>query len=85
MLSAVSVPVKHSFFRQPAYGLGVMIDRRSRYGVMAGHGGGGPGYSAGALHIPDAHGRRITSIALANCDQGDTGLMLAYELAMAVA
>lgn len=85
MLQAVDVPVQHPFFRQPGYGLGLMIDQGSRYGVLAGHGGGGPGYAAGALHLPDAGGRRITCAALANSDQGDAGLRAAFELAMLAA
>ena len=83
MLEAVRVPIVHPLFQQPAYGLGLMIDRGSRFGLVAGHSGEGPGYSAGALHFPDAHGRRITSVALANYDQDNTGLLLAYELAAA--
>lgn len=85
MLQAVDVPVQHPFFRQPGYGLGLMIDQGSRYGILAGHGGGGPGYAAGALHVPDAGGRRITCAALANTDQGDAGLRAAFDLAMLAA
>jgi D-alanyl-D-alanine carboxypeptidase len=85
MLEAIPVQVKHSLFQQPGYGLGVMIDTASRFGIMAGHGGGGPGYSAGFVHLPDVHGRRITAAALANCDQSDLGLQVAFELAESVA
>jgi D-alanyl-D-alanine carboxypeptidase len=81
MLTAIPVPVKHPLFQQPGYGLGVMVDTGSRWGLMAGHGGGGPGYSAGVIHLPDVHGRRITSAALANSDQSDLGLQVAFELA----
>lgn len=85
MLQAVDVPVQHPFFRRPGYGLGLMIDQGWRYGVLAGHGGGGPGYAAGALHAPDALGRRITCAALANSDQGDAGLRAAFDLIMLAA
>lgn len=85
MLEPVRVPVAHPLFRQPAYGLGLMIDPRSPHGLIAGHGGGGPGYSAGALHLPDVHGRSITSIALANRDQNDLGLHIAFTLATMLA
>jgi D-alanyl-D-alanine carboxypeptidase len=85
MLQAVDVPVRHPFFQRPGYGLGVMIDPVSRYGLMAGHGGGGPGYSAGVLHLPSANGRRITSAAFANSDAGDSGLPIAFRLAMLAA
>lgn len=80
MLTPVMVPVQHPLFQQPAYGLGLMIDPQSAYGVIAGHGGGGPGYSAGALHVPDAQGHTITSVALANRDQPDLGLGIAFTL-----
>ncbi|HEY0602259.1 MAG TPA: serine hydrolase domain-containing protein [Herpetosiphonaceae bacterium] len=80
MLTPVLVPHTHPLFRQPAYGLGLMIDPQSSYGVMAGHGGGGPGYSAGVLHVSDAHGHTITSVALANRDQPDLGLRIAFTL-----
>ena len=82
MLEPVNVQVEHPFFQQPAYGLGLMIDEGSRFGILAGNGGGGPGYSAGALTILDASGRRITSIALANSDCGDIGLQVAFSTAM---
>lgn len=80
MLTPVVVPHKHPLFRQPAYGLGLMIDPQSSYGVLAGHGGGGPGYSAGVLHVPNVHGHTITSVALANRDQPDLGLQIAFKL-----
>ena len=81
MLEPVEAQVEHPLFQEPAYGLGLMIDRGSRFGILAGHGGGGPGYSAGALTIPDACGRRITSVALANSDQDDLGLQIAHSMA----
>lgn len=37
------------FFEDPGYGLGVMTDARSPAGLVIGHGGGGPGYSAGVF------------------------------------
>lgn len=85
MFEAVPVPIEHPFFQQPAYGLGVMIDRQSRHGVIVGHGGGGPGYVAGALHLPNAHGRRITSVVLANRDHHDLALRTAFTLATTLA
>ncbi|GAC1355528.1 MAG: serine hydrolase domain-containing protein [Herpetosiphon sp.] len=85
MREPVLVPMTHPLFRQPAYGLGLMLDLRSRHGVIAGHGGGGPGYSAAALHVPDVHGRRITSIVLANRDQSDLSLRTAFTMAMMLA
>jgi D-alanyl-D-alanine carboxypeptidase len=80
MLTPVAVPVTHPFFRRPAYGLGVMLDSHSPWGVLAGHGGSGPGYDLGALHATDVGGSRVTAVALANRDVPDAGLRLAHDL-----
>lgn len=85
MLEPVDVPDSHPLFSQPAYGLGLMIDAASPFGVVAGHGGGGPGYSAGAIHLSNVNGQRVTSVALANSDRGDLGLRLAFALVEQVA
>jgi len=85
MLEAVDVPVQHPFFHRPAYGLGMMVDKEAEPGLIAGHGGGGPGYSAGALSLVDARGRRITSAVLANSDRDDLALRLAFDLLMQAA
>jgi D-alanyl-D-alanine carboxypeptidase len=79
MLDAVPVAVQHPLFREPAYGLGLMVDRASPYGILFGHGGGGPGYAIGAVCVPNADGRRITAVAMANRDQPDLGLRIAFE------
>ena len=81
MQTALDVPARHPQFQQPGYGLGLMIDQASPHGFVAGHGGGGPGYSTGALHFSNLHGHRLTSIALVNTDRGDLGLELASKLA----
>ena len=80
MLTPVIVPGEYAPFQEPAYGLGVMLDGRSSYGTVAGHGGGGPGYSIGAFHFENVWGRRVTSVALANGDAGDIGVELAFGL-----
>ena len=80
MLDPVLVPGRHPLFRQTAYGLGVMIDPESPYGAVVGHGGGGPGYSTAALTFPDVAGRQVISVALANRDQPDLGLTIAFDL-----
>ncbi|HET7037362.1 MAG TPA: serine hydrolase domain-containing protein [Thermomicrobiaceae bacterium] len=85
MLAPLPVPVRHPLFVQPAYGLGLMLDPGSPHGLVAGHGGGGPGYSAGLLHVPNIDGRRVTAAALVNRDVDDLGLRLAWLLAQAAA
>ncbi|CAN5765207.1 serine hydrolase domain-containing protein [soil metagenome] len=81
MLQPTLVPDDHPLFQQSAYGLGVMIDAESPYGLLTGHGGGGPGYSLAALHFSNVAGHRVTSVALANRDAGEIGLRIAFELA----
>jgi D-alanyl-D-alanine carboxypeptidase len=85
MAEPVLLPFAHPLFRQPAYGLGVMIDAASPYGLLLGHAGGGPGYATGALCFPQAAGHSITSVALANRDAPDLGLAIAYRLGVQVA
>ena len=85
MLDPVVVPGDHPLVERPAYGLGLMIGLGSPYGRVAGHAGGGPGYSTAAFHFPDVAGRRLTSVALANRDQPDLGLAIAFALATAYA
>jgi D-alanyl-D-alanine carboxypeptidase len=48
-------------FVRPSYGLGVMADPGNPIGLVIGHGGGGPGYSAAAFAAPE-HG--ATAIVL---------------------
>ena len=57
-----------------------MMDGQSHYGVSAGHGGGGPGYSVGALHCTDAGGHGVTAVALVNQDASDLGMRIACAL-----
>ncbi|MEN8161744.1 MAG: serine hydrolase, partial [Myxococcota bacterium] len=62
-----TVPVPHAppEWREPAYGLGLMGDRRSRWGPVWGHGGGGPGTVTAAFHAPElAGGRGVTACAM---------------------
>jgi D-alanyl-D-alanine carboxypeptidase len=80
MLAPTLVPHPHFWFRQPSYGLGLMMDGQSHYGVSAGHGGGGPGYSVGALHCTDAGGHGVTAVALVNQDASDLGMRIACAL-----
>ena len=80
MLDAVPVEGRHWLFRQPGYGLGLMIDRSRPAGRLAGHGGEGPGHSAGALCFAPGQGPRATAVALANSESHDLGLRLAWGL-----
>ncbi len=85
MLDGVRVPGKHPLIAQPGYGLGLMLDLASPFGLVAGHGGGGPGYATAAFHFPDVAGRRVTSAALVNRDAGEEAMEVAFALARRVA
>jgi D-alanyl-D-alanine carboxypeptidase len=80
MTEPVVLPFEHPMFARPGYGLGLMVDAGAD-GLVAGHGGGGPGYSAGALHVVSRDGRVATAVALANTETDDVGLGLALAAA----
>ena len=81
LLAPRALPFTDRWFRQPAYGLGVMLDPASPYGLVAGHGGGGPGYAAGAFYFADLAGQPTTIVALLNRDHGDAALRIVFALA----
>jgi D-alanyl-D-alanine carboxypeptidase len=66
-------------FVRPSYGLGVMADPGSPIGLIIGHGGGGPGYSAAAFTAPD-HG--ATAVVL-EARENFPALRLAVQLLQA--
>lgn len=76
----VPVPATHPHMRKPGYGLGLMLDLDSPFGQVAGHAGGGPGYSTAAFHFPDVVGQRVTAVALANRDDGDVATSIVFAL-----
>ena len=46
----------------PSYGLGLMADPASAWGVIVGHNGGGPCYSASAFHAVDLGGATVCAM-----------------------
>jgi D-alanyl-D-alanine carboxypeptidase len=48
---------------QPSYGLGLMGDPASPWGLVLGHNGGGPGYVASLFHAPDLGGATVCVMA----------------------
>jgi D-alanyl-D-alanine carboxypeptidase len=72
----VSVGGADGVFAEPSYGLGVLADPRSPVGLFIGHGGGGPGYSAGAFAAP---GEAAVTIVL-EATEGFPAQELAVEL-----
>lgn len=56
-------------WHEPSYGLGVMGDPASASGLLLGHNGGGPGYTASAFHAPASAGSAVTVCVLAATEQ----------------
>lgn len=57
MTELVKVPAEpNRHFGNPSYGLGLMADPASTWGLLLGHNGGGPCYSASAFHAVDLGG-----------------------------
>lgn len=80
MLLEAPVDATHPWMRRPAYGLGLMIDHANPYGVVAGHTGGGPGFSTAVYHFPKVSGQQVTAAVLVNRDGADTASDLAFRL-----
>ncbi|MCB0714266.1 MAG: beta-lactamase family protein [Ignavibacteriae bacterium] len=71
MTTPVSVPNAPARWVNPCYGLGLIIDDRTPWGSVWGHGGGGPGYTSFALHVPDFPTGSRTICAMCGIE-GDT-------------
>jgi D-alanyl-D-alanine carboxypeptidase len=56
---AVEPPLR---WGKPSYGLGIMGDPASSWGLLWGHNGGGPGYRASAFHAPDLGGVSVCAM-----------------------
>jgi len=70
MTTLVRVPGEHKPWGEPSYGLGIMGDPASPVGLVWGHNGGGPGYSASAFHAPKLQGRSVTVCAMSAIEGG---------------
>jgi D-alanyl-D-alanine carboxypeptidase len=66
VVRASSTPTQH--FVVPSYGLGLIADLASPYGVLYGHGGGGPGYTSSALHVLPLRREPVTVAVLSNVE-----------------
>lgn len=66
-------------------GLGLFVDTDSPYGRVAGHSGGGPGYSIAAFHFSSLAGRPTTIAAATNREGNNVGLDIAYAVARVLA
>jgi D-alanyl-D-alanine carboxypeptidase len=85
MATPVDVLGAHPVFARAGYGLGLMLDLASPYGVLAGHAGEGPGYTLAAFHAPDVAGRPAAIAVLTNGEAPDLGLRGVLAVAGALA
>ena len=85
IIQSVSIAQGHPLFKEPCYGLGVMIDTRSKYGLLIGHGGSGPGYNPWVMHLPDFFGRALTIAVFANAGFGIIPMFLVNDLLAQIA
>jgi len=63
--SAASSPLR---ITAPSYGLGLMGDPASPWGLLVGHNGGGPCYSASAFHAVDLGGASVCAMGAIEAD-----------------
>ncbi|MFW6075280.1 MAG: serine hydrolase domain-containing protein [Chloroflexota bacterium] len=78
MLVPIPVEHDHPLFEKPSYGLGLMLDPASQFGLIAGHAGAGPGYSTAAFHFPDVDGSPRTVTVLTSTDTTNVALEVAF-------
>lgn len=72
LLKPIKVPVKHDAFKTPSYGMGLMIDPDNSLGLIAGHGGNGPGYTATCFVRVKENADSICASILANSEMGQS-------------
>lgn len=79
MCEPISVGQPVPNFGDPCYGLGLMIDTKSKYGRLYSHSGEGPGFNSWVMHLPDFFDRPLTMAVFSNT--GLPGIIpLAYDL-----
>ena len=62
LTTLVPVPSAPAHWVRPGYGLGIMGDAGSRWGMLWGHNGGGPGYTTSAFHAPRLGGVSVCAM-----------------------
>lgn len=69
-------------FKEPSYGLGLMIDSKNEYGASYGHGGDGPGFNTWASFYPSFKGsnRQVGITIFCNASMGGHPFYLLNEL-----
>lgn len=89
LVEQMTQPVHHLGPHSPLHnvgcGLGLFMDTASPYGRVAGHNGGGPGYSIAAFHFSALAGRPTTIAAATNREGDNVGLDVVYAVARVLA
>ena len=67
-------------FVTPSYGLGLMADPASPYGVLYGHNGAGPGYTSSAFHVSSAQRGAVTVAVLSNTENPVEVELMAFTI-----
>ena len=78
MKETISVPFNFFLPRRPMYGLGLMSFDNDPHGENYGHGGGGPGYSNYAKHLPDFNGKQVTVVSVVNASLPQTPFQISH-------
>jgi D-alanyl-D-alanine carboxypeptidase len=91
MCDSIAVTQSHSTFMEPAYGLGLMIDRGNRAVInkktqvlpMFGHTGAGPGFST-ACYCALTNEQRVVACVMINCEVDNLAEELVLEAIHAI-
>jgi len=71
-------------FVEASYGLGLIADLKSPYGVLYGHSGGGPGYTSAALHVVSPLRQPVTVAVLSNTENFFEVELMAFTIVHAL-
>jgi D-alanyl-D-alanine carboxypeptidase len=71
-------------FVLPSYGLGLIADLASPYGVLYGHSGGGPGYTSAALQVLPPRRQPVTVAVLSNIENFFEVELMAFTIVHAL-
>ena len=88
MRTVVRVPAStpsNQRFVTPSYGLGLIADPLSPYGVLYGPSGGGPGYTSAALHVVPSRRPPVTVAVLSNTENFFEVELMAFTIVHALA
>lgn len=80
MTTLMPVPAAPPQYRGPCYGLGIMADTASPYGIILGHNGDGPGYQTSVFHARTPEGQPMTVSAMCASECRDLAERLVFRV-----